>query len=89
MDTLHSAIIDMVETAYAVDLAEGRWLPRLLEAGLPAVDQGLGLMGVSGTRSPDGAPTDVGALVQLLRTAEVRAFQDETRIRAAVNGRSG
>jgi hypothetical protein len=39
--------------------------------------------------APDGPPEDERTLGQLLRTAEVRAFQDETRIRAAVNGQSG
>jgi hypothetical protein len=39
--------------------------------------------------APDGPPADERALGQLLRSAEVCGFQDETRIRAAVNGGSG
>ena len=37
--------------------------------------------------APDGLPEDELALGRLLRTAEVRGFQDEVRIRAAVNGK--
>jgi hypothetical protein len=38
--------------------------------------------------APDGPPVDERALGQLLRSAKVRPFQSETRIRAAVNGGS-
>ena len=37
--------------------------------------------------APSGLPADELALAQLLRTARIRPFEDQERIRAAVNGR--
>jgi DNA-binding CsgD family transcriptional regulator len=56
MDRKHSAIIDIVEASYDLDVDGDRWLPQMLEAGLPVIDQGLGVMGVTGTRPPEGSP---------------------------------
>lgn len=55
MNRPDSAIIDMVEASYNLEVEGGRWLPQMLEAGLPVIDQGLGVMGVTGTRPPGGS----------------------------------
>lgn len=54
MDRVTSAAIDFAETAYDLELGDSQWLPKLLEAGLPMLDQGLGVAGVVYDRPPEG-----------------------------------
>ena len=56
LDRPNSAIIDLVEASYNLEVGGDQWLPQMLEAGLPIIDQGLGVMGVTGTRPPEGSP---------------------------------
>ncbi len=49
-----SAAIDFTETAYDLTLDDSQWLPTLLEAGLPMIDQGLGAAGMLYCRPPKG-----------------------------------
>jgi DNA-binding CsgD family transcriptional regulator len=55
VDPIGSALIDFTEAAYDLKLEPHDWLPRLLEAGAPAIDQGLGVFAVTCTRPPQGA----------------------------------
>ena len=55
MDPTGSALIDFTEAAYDVRLEADEWLPTLLDAGAPVIDQGLGLFAVTCMRPPQGA----------------------------------
>lgn len=50
MDRVTSAMIDLAEAAYDLDIGESDWLPRVIEAGLPALEHGLGVAGGAYTR---------------------------------------
>jgi DNA-binding CsgD family transcriptional regulator len=50
-----SALIDFVEAAYDLEIEPHEWLPRLLEAGAPAIDHGLGVLALTCMRPPQGA----------------------------------
>lgn len=54
MDKATSALIDMVEAAYDLEVDAERWLPRVIDVGLPVLDQGLGVGALSLTRPLDG-----------------------------------
>jgi DNA-binding CsgD family transcriptional regulator len=56
VDQVESAIIDFTEAAYDLALDEQDWLPTMLERGLPALDQGLGVAGMVYGRPPDEGP---------------------------------
>jgi len=51
---VESAIIGFTEAAYDLEPDDEAWLPKLLQAGLPALDQGLGVAGMVYGRPPDG-----------------------------------
>jgi len=55
MDAVTANLIDVVETAYDVDAPDEEWLPRVMKAGLPLLDQGLGVGALEFTRPLDGA----------------------------------
>jgi DNA-binding CsgD family transcriptional regulator len=56
MDATGSAIIDFVEAAYDLRAQSEDWLPKLLRAGAPIIDQGLGFFALSCTRPPRPGP---------------------------------
>lgn len=56
---MSSAAIDLVEAAYDLRVEDSRWLPRLLEAGAPIIDQGLGVAGIRYGRPPKGGPIEI------------------------------
>jgi DNA-binding CsgD family transcriptional regulator len=51
-----SAIIDFVEAAYDLRAEPREWLPRLLRAGAPIMDHGLGFFALTCTRPPQPGP---------------------------------
>lgn len=53
-----SAIIDLTEAAYDLDVAESAWLPNLLRRGLPILDQGLGVAGWEYGLPPGGGDVE-------------------------------
>ena len=55
VDPTGSALIDFTEAAYDLELEPHDWLPKLVEAGAPVFDQGLGVFAVTCTRPPQGA----------------------------------
>jgi hypothetical protein len=54
MDRNTSTMIDLAEAAYDLDAEEMEWLPKVMEAGLPILDHGLGVAGGIFTRPLDG-----------------------------------
>ena len=56
MDSTGAAIIDFTEAAYNLELNDEEWLPRVVERGIPVLDQGLGVAAVEYGRLPDGGP---------------------------------
>jgi DNA-binding CsgD family transcriptional regulator len=55
VDPTGSALIDFTEAAYDLELEPHEWLPKLLEAGAPVIDHGLGVFAVTCMRPPQGA----------------------------------
>ena len=55
MDANGSALIDFTEAAYNLESDPHEWLPKLLEAGAPAIDHGLGVFAITCKRPPQGA----------------------------------
>ena len=55
MDANESALIDFTEAAYNLEADPQEWLPKLLEAGAPAIDHGLGVLAITCKRPPQGA----------------------------------
>ncbi|MGB5812087.1 MAG: LuxR C-terminal-related transcriptional regulator [Polyangiales bacterium] len=49
-----SALIDLAEAAYDLEVDEAAWLPQVMEAGLPVLNHGLGVFGGVYTRPLDG-----------------------------------
>ncbi|MEM7435824.1 MAG: LuxR C-terminal-related transcriptional regulator [Myxococcota bacterium] len=70
MDELSGSIIDFTEAAYDLGSGDEVWLPKLLEAGRPAMDRGLGVAGVLYGRPPGGGR------VQLLRVDTLGCHDD-------------
>lgn len=62
MDDIGSAIIDFAEAVYDLELGAEEWLPRVLERGLPVLDQGLGVAGHQYGRAPEGGPVELMAV---------------------------
>lgn len=54
MDPTGSALIDFTEAAYDLEREPHDWLPKLIEAGAPVFDRGLGVFAVTCTRPPQG-----------------------------------
>ena len=54
MDPTGSALIDFAEAAYDLELEPHDWLPKVLEAGAPVFDHGLGVFAVTCRRPPQG-----------------------------------
>ncbi|MBW2628903.1 MAG: response regulator transcription factor [Deltaproteobacteria bacterium] len=50
-----SALIDFTEAAYDLGPEPQEWLSKLLQAGAPAIDHGLGVLALTCTRPPNGA----------------------------------
>jgi DNA-binding CsgD family transcriptional regulator len=49
-------MIDFTEAAYDLDTGPGDWLPKLLRAGAPLLDHGLGVFALTCVRPPQGGP---------------------------------
>jgi DNA-binding CsgD family transcriptional regulator len=62
VDRTGTALIDFTEAAYDLRLEPHAWLPRLIEAGAPVLDHGLGVLAVTCARPPDGASLRVDGL---------------------------
>lgn len=62
MSTSDASLIDFVEAAYDLEVARGDWLPKVIEAGVPVLDHGLGLLAISCTRPPEPGPLVVHGL---------------------------
>jgi DNA-binding CsgD family transcriptional regulator len=62
VDPTGPALIDFAEAAYDLEPAPGEWLPKLIEAGAPVIDQGLGAFAVTCTRPPEGASFHIDGL---------------------------
>ena len=62
VDPTGSALIDFAEAAYDLEREPDDWLPRLVEAGAPVIDQGLGVFAVTCKRPPQGASFAVDGL---------------------------
>jgi DNA-binding CsgD family transcriptional regulator len=56
VDRVESAIIDLTEAAYNLELSDEEWLPQVIERGLPVLDHGLGVAGMHYGRPPDEGP---------------------------------
>jgi DNA-binding CsgD family transcriptional regulator len=56
MDRIGSAIIDFTEAAYDLEISDEEWLPSVLKRGLPVLDHGLGVAGMTYGLPPDGGP---------------------------------
>ncbi|MGB8221584.1 MAG: helix-turn-helix transcriptional regulator [Polyangiales bacterium] len=56
MEPSGSAIIDFIETVYNLELGQEQWLPKLLEAGGPVLDHGLGVFALTCLRPPQRGP---------------------------------
>ena len=55
MDRATSAMIDLAEASYDLDVTDSEWLLKVMEAGLPVLDHGLGVAGGIYTRPLDGS----------------------------------
>jgi DNA-binding CsgD family transcriptional regulator len=56
MDPIGSAIIDFTEAAYDLEISDEEWLPTVLKRGLPVLDHGLGVAGMTYGLPPEGGP---------------------------------
>jgi len=70
-----SPVIDLAEAAYDLGVEESRWLPRVMEAGLPILDRGLGVFGGVFTRPLDGGAVALHQLHVAAGTADFAARQ--------------
>ena len=59
MDRVHAALIDFAEAAYDLEPEQHDWLPRLLEAGAPVFDHGLGVFAITCVRPPEPGPLTI------------------------------
>jgi DNA-binding CsgD family transcriptional regulator len=62
VDRVGSAIIDFTEAVYDLGVGDEEWLLRVLECGLPVLDQGLGVAGQRYGRRPEGGPVELRAI---------------------------
>jgi len=62
VDPTGSALIDFTEAAYDLKLEPDEWLRKLLDAGAPVIDHGLGLFAVTCMRPPQGASFTIDQL---------------------------
>jgi DNA-binding CsgD family transcriptional regulator len=62
VDPTGSALIDFTEAAYDLKLEPDEWLRKLLDAGAPVIDHGLGLFAVTCMRPPRGASFTIDQL---------------------------
>lgn len=60
--TRDSAIIDFTEAAYDLEADRDAWLPALIRAGRPVLDQGLGVFALTCTRPHDPGPLVIDQL---------------------------
>jgi len=56
VDPVRAALIDFAEAAYDLGPQQQDWLPRLLEAGAPVFDHGLGVFALTCLRPPEPGP---------------------------------
>ena len=54
MNRVTSAMIDLAEASYDLEVSDSDWLPKVMQAGLPVLDHGLGVAGWVYTRPLDG-----------------------------------
>lgn len=54
LDKAASALIDLIEAAYDLDVHDAEWLSTVLRRGLPLLDHGLGVAGWEYGRPPEG-----------------------------------
>jgi DNA-binding CsgD family transcriptional regulator len=60
VDDAASSLIDLIEVAYDFETSDSDWLPNLIDAGAPFLDQGLGVFAISFVHPPpDGGGADV------------------------------
>jgi len=59
VDPVRAALIDFAEAAYDLEPEQHDWLPRLLEAGGPIFDQGLGVFALTCLRPPEPGPLTI------------------------------
>lgn len=71
MDALTCHAVDVVETAYDLEIEAADWLPRVMEAGGPAFDLGHGVVGVLGTGFTEEGQPRVGQLCTPDRSADL------------------
>jgi DNA-binding CsgD family transcriptional regulator len=62
VDPISASLIDFVEAAYDLDIDQQQWLPRLLDAGAPVIDHGLGVFALTCMRPPQRAPLIIDQL---------------------------
>lgn len=62
VDRAGTALIDFAEAAYDLRLERHAWLPKLIEAGAPALDHGLGVLALTCARPPDRATLRIDGL---------------------------
>jgi DNA-binding CsgD family transcriptional regulator len=78
-----TSAIDVVETAYALDAKEERWLDRILGCALPELDRGLGMLAWRFQRLPDGRVEMASPVVTAGGASEEHAECAELSISAA------
>ncbi len=59
MGRIGSAVIDLTEAAYDLELSKEQWLPSMLKRGLPVLEQGLGVAGYAYGRPPDAEAVEL------------------------------
>ena len=68
----HPALIDFAETAYDLDILNGDWLCRLMEAGAPFLDRGLGLFAITCRRPAQPGPLVIDQVQTRLGPSDFR-----------------
>jgi DNA-binding CsgD family transcriptional regulator len=59
MDRARAALIDFAEAAYNLESKQHDWLPKLLQAGAPIFDHGLGVFAITCVRPPEPGPLTI------------------------------
>jgi len=62
VDAIGSALIDFTEAVYDLAVESDEWLPKLLEAGAPVIDHGLGVFALTCMRPQQRAPLVIDRL---------------------------
>ena len=62
MRSRHPSIIDFTEAAYDLEVGDEAWVPKLIEAGLPFLDHGLGVFALTCKRPSEPGPLQIDQL---------------------------